>query len=298
MSEFNKQTIVERIRKIMETAGRTEAEMLTAQNLCQKLMLRYNIDNAEIFVSDGDIGILEVENTFEGHETRYWTWDLLCRIGSPYNVEVIRTERSRPITFEKYEVYRLIGSTEDRQIVKSIFENILPVIRASRKLRWKEYTKRIPKKERVLPATFAKSYFNGYGFGLFDKLKADREDFFRSMDEENVTNFNSDTDENDIENDIENENKIPDVDDAIEKINNLVLDAGKQNKLVSGSQQKWELVVARKKQLVDEYIKKEFSHAEDAKDRQSKKHNSTDAFESGYVDGKQKHHGFQLEESN
>lgn len=298
-TEFDKQTILERIRKIMETAGRTEAEMLTAQNLCQKLMMKYNIDKADIFVSDTDIGITEVENTFEGHETRYWTWELLCRIGSPYSVQIIRTEKRRPVTFEKYEIYRLIGSNEDREIVKSIFENILPVIRASRKLRWKEYQKRTPKNQQTKPATFAKSYFNGYGAGLYDKLKKDREDFLRDMEDENPTKTQTtetetaETETTDTEN-LGIEGKLS-LDEAIQKINNdLLTGVVVAEKSLNAAQQKWEMIIARKKQLVDEFIKKEFENAKDAKDRQSTQSNNSDAFESGYVDGKNRYHGHQI----
>lgn len=297
-TEFNKQTIVERIRKIMESAGRTEAEMLTAQNLCQKLMMRYNIDKSDVFVSDGDIGISEVENTFEGHETRYWTWDLLCRIGSPYNVEIVRTEKRRPVMenerlvgYEKYEIYRLVGSKEDREIVQSIFTNILPVIRASRKLRWKEYQKRIPKKEQTKPATFAKSYFTGYGVGLYDKLKAERDEFLRDMEDETSTS-NSETNEENLGLD----GKLS-LDEAIQNINNSILKGGlvvSEKKLLNTAQQKWEMIVARKKQLVDDFMKTQFAKATEENDRKSKKQ-SLDAYESGYVDGKHRYHGHQLD---
>lgn len=295
MSEsiYDKQTIVERIRKIMESSGRTEGELLIAQNLCQKLMMRYNINKNDLFVSDGDIGILEVENTFEGHETRYWTWDLLCRIGAPYNVQVTRTTKYKEFTNERYEVYKLIGSNEDREIVKTIFDNILPVIRASRKLRWKEYQKRTPKDEQTLPATFAKSYFNGYGMGLFEKLKAERDEFLRTMTDDETNDSNeSMSDKPELDTRLQ-------LDAAIDAINGIVT-GNKQglvvaNKgLLNAAQQKWEMIVVRKKQLVDDYIKNNMK-TNYANDRKSKKQAFSDAFESGYVDGKQKYHGRQLE---
>ena len=294
-NEKIKQTIVERIRKIMETAGRTEAELLTAQNLCQKLMLRYNINKSELFVSDGDIGISEVENTYEGHETKYWTWDLLCRIGAPYNIEVIRTIKYNHEKMANDEIYRLIGSNEDREMVKSIFENILPVIRSSRKLRWKEYTKRTPKLHQMKPATFAKSYFNGYGVGLYDKLKAEREDFLRNMTDDDApdsgmfnTDFNSNENSNENSTDSNTDTdtdtvkeKLP-LDAAIENINGLIAGGNKQA-LISTAQQKWELIVARKKKLIEEFMEKEFEEPiKDANDRKSKKQYAGDAFQSGY----------------
>jgi len=291
MSEDQKkQTIVERIRKIMETAGRTEAELLAAQNLCQKLMMKYNIDKNDVFVSDGDIGIIEVENTFEGHETRYWTWDLLCRIGGPYNVQVIRSQRYRPITFEKYEVYRLIGSTEDREIVKTIFENILPVIRASRKLRWKEYCKRTPKDQQIKAATFAKSYFNGYGAGLYHKLKDEREEFLRNMNATEMASKPGSTDAEKYQ--LDYQLRLNAAEGAITSEFGLIVRDGQ---LIGSSQQKWEMIVARKRQLVDDYIAEHFSNAEEASDRKSKKSAHEDAFQSGYVDGKQRYQGRQLE---
>lgn len=287
MAEDIKQTIVERIRKIMETAGRTEAEMLTAQNLCQKLMMRYNIDKNDIFVSDTDIGITFIDNTFEGHETRYWTWDLLCRIGNPYSVQVVRTEKWDKITGVKSEVYKLVGSKDDREMVKTIFDNILPVIRASRKLRWKEYMRRVPKAQQTKPATFAKSYFNGYGIGIYEKLKGEREEFLRNMAEEEAAQKANQTEEERLQ--LEAKLRL-DAANMPEGANSMELMAlsGQQ-----GTVAKWNAIVKRKRELVDDFMKQEFSEAEPETDRKSKRH-SDDAFQSGYVDGKQRYHGHQL----
>lgn len=286
--QVDKQSIVEKIRKIMETAGRTEAEMMTAQALVQRLMMRYNIDKNDVFVSDGDIGITEIENTYEGHETKYWTWDLLCSIGRPYTVNVIRTSRYSSIKNEQEEVYRLIGSKEDRDMVKTIFENILPVIRASRKLRWKEYQKRVAKEEQTKPATFAKSYFRGYGIGLYDKLKADRDEFLKNMNEEDEARTANQTEEEKLQ--IETRLRLG----TENGINSNTMELIALQATLSSSA-KWEMIVRRKVELVDEFMQREFGEIPENTDRKSKSH-SDDAYESGYVDGKQRYQGHQIGE--
>lgn len=291
--EVNKQNIVEKIRKIMETAGRTEAEMMTAQALVQRLMMRYNIDKNDFFVSDGDIGITSVENTYEGHETKYWTWDLLNSIGRPYTVNVLRSIKVNQLTGEREEVYRLIGSKEDRDMVKSIFENILPVIRASRKLRWKEYQKRVASEEQTKPATFAKSYFKGYGIGLYDKLKADRDEFLKNMNEEDAAAAKQNqTEEEKLQ--IETRLRLGAAENGITDSNTMELIA---LQATLSSSAKWEMIVRRKIELVNEFIEKEFKHVHENTDRKSKSH-SDDAFESGYVDGKQRYQGHQIGEAD
>jgi hypothetical protein len=283
-STYDKQSIVERIRKIMETSGRTEAEKLTAQKLCQKLMMRYNIEDKEIFVSDGDIGINEVENTFEGHETRYWTWDLLQAIATPYNVRIIKTQKRRPITFERYEIYRLVGSKDDRDMVTIIFNNILPVIRSSRKLRWKEYQKITHKDIQVRPATYAKSYFAGYVCGLYEKLQAEREDFLKDMEQNDPGTAEQKS------NAAQLEMRLRLGGGKVASITNTDLALYGSNLPAAA---RWALIVARKREMVDEFIEHEIPNLGTETPRESKKR-SHNAYESGFADGKQRYHGRQL----
>lgn len=190
--------ILEKIRKLLAVTkenGATEGEVENAMKLAQRLMMQHNIDESEINISPLDIDELKIENEYLSNEPKYWIWDLLNVIGKSYTCMVTRSGNNLRGYF-----YRVVGTNQDRIIVKEIFLTLLPVVRNLTAIRWKEYIKtirgKLPEEYRKIPipilirngvcvskSVFTGSYLTGFNSGLYNRLKKDREEFLSLPDE-------------------------------------------------------------------------------------------------------------------
>lgn len=191
MNKENK--ILEKIRKLFQITienGSTEGEVENALKMAQQLMMRHNIDENEIILSPLDIDITYVENQYKSNEPKYWFWDLLITIGKCYSCEVTK------ITKQNKAVYKIIGMNTDREIVKEIFDKILPILRNLNNIRYKEYVAKkmnelgiqkrdypaaflVKHKHIISKQVFTGSYIKGFLLGLSSRLKKDAEDFLK-----------------------------------------------------------------------------------------------------------------------
>lgn len=191
MNKENK--ILEKIRKLFQITienGSTEGEVENALKMAQQLMMRHNIDENEIILSPLDIDITYVENQYKSNEPKYWFWDLLITIGKCYSCEVTQ------ITKQGKKVYKIIGTNTDREIVKEIFDKILPILRNLNNTRYKEYIAKRRKelginkgdyplyfliryKHIISKQVFTGSYIKGFLSGLSLRLMKDAEDFLQ-----------------------------------------------------------------------------------------------------------------------
>lgn len=257
INEKKRNEMLEKVRKLMAKTvenGATEAEAELAMKKAQRLMLQYNIENDDIQISVLDIAELELDNEFKGHEYKYWFWDVLNVIADSYGCQVIKSWV--PVTGS---YYRIIGDKTDRQMIKSQFEMVYPVIREIEKDRYKnrllEVTKMIddattnPFYKKVLlkenmPSRkiHFRSYYKGFLRGLKQKLDADKEEFF---------------------------------------------------KVEQSSKAKYELMVIKKEELVNNYVKESIN----PKTRKTKKVElDGDAYWKGNADGTQKSLNSQLKQ--
>jgi hypothetical protein len=163
---------IEKIRKLMEFSvenGATEAEVENATKLAQRLMLKHNLDKADIEITVDDVSELDIPCTWKkGTESKLFLYDLLNVIADSLNCRVIRMNANRPSA-----AYRIVGLTEDREMTKLIFHSVLPQVRNLTKTRFKE-------SDRTLTIVkFTISYQAGFIAGLALKLKADKDEYIK-----------------------------------------------------------------------------------------------------------------------
>lgn len=91
-----KEKALERIRKMLtlaEDPAASEGEVENALKMAQSLMAKYDIEYSDVDLSPEDITMIEQEYNPKNNERKYWLWDLLCVIGSSYNCEVLKSRR-------------------------------------------------------------------------------------------------------------------------------------------------------------------------------------------------------------
>lgn len=185
MTQEKESKILKLIRALMDKTvenGATQEEMEAALTKAQELMRKHQIEQDDIFVSANDIDETVVENRYQGYEGKYWLWELLRVIGSSYQCRVIRYSKydlSHRGKYEKVAVYRIIGTEEDRAVVKTLFERVVPMIRELSKSRWKQYLSETKEWERSNNAMFTRSYITGFMAGLSEKLNEERSQYFQ-----------------------------------------------------------------------------------------------------------------------
>lgn len=191
MKKENK--ILDKIRKLFQVTienGATEGEVENALKMAQQLMMRHNIDENEILLSPLDIDITYVENQYKSNEPKYWFWDLLITIGKCYSCEVTQ------VTIGGKKVYKIIGTNTDREIVKEIFDKILPILRNLNNIRYKEYVAKkrndlgiqkgdypldflVRYRHIISKSVFTGSYIKGFLSGLSSRLQNDQDEFLK-----------------------------------------------------------------------------------------------------------------------
>lgn len=169
-----------KVRKMFALAndnGASEGEIENALKMAQILMSKFNIEQGEVDLSPDDIDIEEQENERLQCERKYWMWDLLTVIGEAYDCNVIRSKR-----FDK-TFYKIIGTNQDRILVKELFLMTVPMIRnlyAQRYLERKKYLKENPLEAALTPLPvrhfFIASYVEGFIDGLKIKMRKTKED--------------------------------------------------------------------------------------------------------------------------
>lgn len=176
---------IEKVRKLMEFTvenGATEAEVENAIKAAQRLMMKHNLDQKDIEVTSNDVNITSIKSTWDKKvlalEIKSFENSLLTVIGNIYSCKIIITRGY--LKTEEFpqgrNTYDIVGLPEDREMVKTIFESILPQIRNLYKTRYKESDKSISQFK------FTSSYCLGFLEGLKEKMSADRETFLKKAD--------------------------------------------------------------------------------------------------------------------
>lgn len=176
---------IEKVRKLMEFSienGATEAEVENAMKAAQRLMMKHNLEQKDIEVTSNDVNITVVESTWDKKvlalEIKSFENSLLVTIARQYSCKILITKgiiktEEYPLGRNKYDI---IGLPEDREMVKTIYESILPQIRNLYKSRYKESDK------SVSQFKFTSSYCLGFLAGLKEKMEADRDTFLKGTD--------------------------------------------------------------------------------------------------------------------
>lgn len=162
---------IDKIRKLMEFSlenGATESEVENAMKLAQRLMLKYSLEKGDLEVTSNDVNITTIPDTWKkGTESKLFQHDLLRAIALGFSCRVLRSsDKGSP-------VYKLVGLTDDRNIVEETFYRVLPQVRVMTKARYKESDKSLS------AVKFTISYQSGFIMGLVDKMLADRQEFLR-----------------------------------------------------------------------------------------------------------------------
>jgi hypothetical protein len=141
-------------------------------------MMKYNLEQGDIEIGFNDVNVTIVESTWFGKivnlEIRSYEWSLLVALSKIYGCETLRSRNKVTNT----DFFKIIGLQEDREVVRNIFESILPQIRNLMGKRYKESDKTLSQFK------FNSSYQTGFLDGLKNKLSIDREKFFTDEEKE------------------------------------------------------------------------------------------------------------------
>lgn len=250
INEKRRNEVLEKVRKLMaKTAdnGATEAEAEQAMKMAQRLMLQYNIENDDIQISSLDIAELVLDNTFKSHEYKYWFWDVLNIIAESYGCKVIKSWV--PVTGS---YYRIIGDKTDRQFIKNQFETIYPIIREIEKTRYQQRLKDVINELEEL------SISESYKKILLKENMPSRKMHFRSYYKGFLNGLRA----------------------------KLKADKNEFFKVEASSKAKYELMVVKKEELVEDYIKENMKKLKQQVTR--KVELDGDAYWNGHSDGNQK----------
>lgn len=176
--------VLDQIRALMSKTvenGATESEMEQAMIMARKLMAKHQIDENEIVMSKNDIKLDSVLSSSIGEESANWQWDLLVAIGDGYNVRVLRKKAFQNTGYRENYFWRLIGFSEDVEVVKSTFEILVPFVRNLYKVRYSEYKKTTDSPIRY--GVFVRNYIVGFTAGLQQKLVASKREIFSIAEE-------------------------------------------------------------------------------------------------------------------
>lgn len=189
---------LEKVRKILSLANdesASEGEIENALKFAQKIMADFNIEQDEVDLSPDDIDIELVDNDqIPNGERKYWFWDLLDVIGSAMNCRIIRANKLDEFFdkegYKRYRTkkyYKIIGTREDRILVKEMFEFTVPLIRNLYQIRYKEMIEKQLNQEGdylfITPPTkkfFIASYIEGFIQGLGQKLLQQKQEIIKS----------------------------------------------------------------------------------------------------------------------
>lgn len=173
--ETKKSAVIEKVRKLMEFSlenGATEGEIENALKLAQRLMIKHNLEQGDIGMTELDIAETTVQSTWkDGMEAKSFEQHLLGILASPYGCRVIRTCLPNGTSY-----FRILGFQQDREAVFASFNSVLVQVRNLTKTRYKE-------SDRALSLfKFTTSYQIGFMQGLKSKLAADKEEYLKLED--------------------------------------------------------------------------------------------------------------------
>lgn len=180
--------ILEKVRALLNVTaenGASEGEIENALNLIQRLMIKHNIEEKELFMSKNDIDMSEEENKPLPIESKFWQHDLISALSKCYNCEVLRIDAVR--NHIPFFYYKITGFNEDRKIISELFSSLIPMIRNLYNKRYKEKCKElltelaeinmVSKYEKPNRGIFIRSYITGFIHGIREKMQQDKKVF-------------------------------------------------------------------------------------------------------------------------
>lgn len=167
--------IIEKVRKLLslsQDGSATQGEIENALMFAQRLMIKHNIDQGEVYMSELDVEELRIEDECKNGESKTMYFSLLDVIAKANNCRCLRSG------YTGHYFYRIIGFYEDRVIAFETFNKVLPILRNLTKSRYLKSDRSIGR------STFMKSYQSGFISGLKNKLDADKKEFLKLEDDD------------------------------------------------------------------------------------------------------------------
>ena len=176
-------SILNKIRKLLAVTvenGATVGEVENAAQMAQILMAKHQIAQGDLIVSKDDIAECGFDDLRVSYEYQNYIWDLLCVIGKGYSCRVTRLKKYHPIKERIVYVFNIIGFPEDVEVVKSMTETLVPIIRAIGRDKTNKF-------KPVNKRKFYNSYLNGFLMGLDSKLVLSKKEKLTLTDADHQT---------------------------------------------------------------------------------------------------------------
>jgi hypothetical protein len=155
-------------------------EVENAAQMAQILMAKHQIAQGDLIVSKDDITECGFDDLRVSYEYQNYIWDLLCVIGKGYSCRVTRLKKYHPIKERIVYVFNIIGFPEDVEVVKSMTETLVPIIRAIGRDKTNKF-------KPVNKRKFYNSYLNGFLMGLDSKLVLSKKEKLTLTDADHQT---------------------------------------------------------------------------------------------------------------
>lgn len=175
--------VLNKIRKLLAVTvenGATIGEVENAVKMAQILMAKHQIELGELVISKNDITEYTFEDLRVSYEYRNYIWDLLQVIGCGYSCQVTRSKKYHPVKRRLVYVFNIIGFPEDVEVVKSMTETLVPIIRTIGRDKTNKF-------KPISKTKFYNSYLTGFLIGLESKLESSRKDKLTLTDAEHQT---------------------------------------------------------------------------------------------------------------
>lgn len=169
-----------KIRKMFALANdpsASEGEIENALKFAQQMMAKFDIEHGEVDLSPDDIDILETENNYTKLERKYWFGSLLNVIAKNNGCDIVMQKKTVvkktkwDDTYQTY--YKIIGTRNDRSLVKEMFDMTVPIVRNLAQKRFDELKEKSKTDKSIkLPSLrfWVASYIDGFIVGLGQKL--------------------------------------------------------------------------------------------------------------------------------
>lgn len=175
--------ILNKIRKLLAVTvenGATVGEVENAAQMAQILMAKHQIAQGDLIVSKDDITEYAFDDLRVSYEYQNYIWDLLGVIGCGYSCRVTRFKKYHPVKERMVYVFNIIGFPEDVEVVKSMTETLVPIIRTIGRDKTNKF-------KPVNKNKFYNSYLNGFLIGLKSKLELSKKEKLTLTDAEHQT---------------------------------------------------------------------------------------------------------------
>lgn len=173
MNESKKDSLLRKIKSLLELSKDENSthEAETAAKMAQQLMMKYNIEEAEIHghePSSLERSLYPVYKIMKGNEGT-WIRSMFSTIAKFNFCSIVITEKY--VTDQYEEHFYILGSPTNIEMVTYIAEQLISRIRGIEKLYWERYTGRDKRN------TFRRGFFKGAVNGIYVKLEAQQEQF-------------------------------------------------------------------------------------------------------------------------